>query len=447
LMEGPPLSNLKAKCPAFSKSCPYKTAVAEPIAHAIQRCPGFQGGCPFKDVQSVETVFSLFETLSPEAHQSLPSILKALHEVTAAIRRDGGHEPCPVFSPSVTGCPFKTLTLAGRPLVHELEAVAWRGMLGEMDAPPSQCPFDSPLSKQLKEGTRDAHRKAENVHFVREFIKGRVRKEVYMMMIKDLYHVYTALEECAEACSADPVFGPMHFPHELTRAPALAEDMAFYFGADWRRQPQCAPSAAATKYVERLRAVAATRPSLLLAHSYTRYLGDLSGGRVLMRVAVKTMQLDAASGDGVRFYVFDNVPDSRAFKKQFRASLDALPIDAELASALVDEANAAFVLNMELFRFLDEQMGLADVPVAPSTADPGQCPFLSSGKMSSGVDGAPGSVGSAGGISNCPVHLAFYTSRPWLLHGLLALLALLPIAIAAALAADFAGGKIPALLK
>ena len=186
LMEGPPLSNLKAKCPAFSKSCPYKTAVAEPIAHAIQRCPGFQGGCPFKDVQSVETVFSLFETLSPEAHQSLPSILKALHEVTAAIRRDGGHEPCPVFSPSVTGCPFKTLTLAGRPLVHELEAVAWRGMLGEMDAPPSQCPFDSPLSKQLKEGTRDAHRKAENVHFVREFIKGRVRKEVYMMMIKDL---------------------------------------------------------------------------------------------------------------------------------------------------------------------------------------------------------------------------------------------------------------------
>ena len=170
------------------------------------------------------------------------------------------------------------------------------------------------------------------------------------------YHVYTALEECAEACSADPVFGPMHFPHELTRAPALAEDMAFYFGADWRRQPQCAPSAAATKYVERLRAVAATRPSLLLAHSYTRYLGDLSGGRVLMRVAVKTMQLDAASGDGVRFYVFDNVPDSRAFKKQFRASLDALPIDAELASALVDEANAAFVLNMELFRFLDEQM-------------------------------------------------------------------------------------------
>ena len=46
------------------------------------------------------------------------------------------------------------------------------------------------VSKLLKEGTKTAHRAAENVHYVKEFVKGRVNREIYGRMIAGLYFVY-----------------------------------------------------------------------------------------------------------------------------------------------------------------------------------------------------------------------------------------------------------------
>jgi len=50
------------------------------------------------------------------------------------------------------------------------------------------------LSQELKSGTRKVHRDAERVHFVRNFIKGQISKDLYKEMLSDLYFVYSALE-------------------------------------------------------------------------------------------------------------------------------------------------------------------------------------------------------------------------------------------------------------
>tara|TARA_B110001452_G_scaffold8342_1_gene7322 strand:- start:3837 stop:4946 length:1110 start_codon:yes stop_codon:yes gene_type:complete len=142
------------------------------------------------------------------------------------------------------------------------------------------------LSAQLKQGTKDIHAAAENVHFVREFIQGCCSRAVYAAMLKDLYHVYVALEDAAERCARDDgPFAPLHFPYELARVPSLEADLRSLFGPAWRTAPECQPSEAAEAYVARLRTLSEERPELLVAHTYTRYLGDLSGGRVLMRGA------------------------------------------------------------------------------------------------------------------------------------------------------------------
>merc|ERR1719158_1648718 len=104
-------------------------------------------------------------------------------------------------------------------------------------------------------------------------------------MIKDLYWVYNALEEAARQCKDDPLFGAVNFPAQLEREPSLEQDMTFYFGPSWRELPECEPSEACRKYVARIREVVTEQPALLIAHTYTRYLGDLSGGQVLMRMA------------------------------------------------------------------------------------------------------------------------------------------------------------------
>ena len=51
------------------------------------------------------------------------------------------------------------------------------------------------LSTQLREGTKKSHTMAENVGFVKCFLKGVVEKTSYRKLVANLYFVYSAMEE------------------------------------------------------------------------------------------------------------------------------------------------------------------------------------------------------------------------------------------------------------
>ena len=126
-------------------------------------------------------------------------------------------------------------------------------------------------------------------------------------------------------------------------------NIEYYYGGNW--QDEIAPSIAAQAYVERIHAIAATAPELLIAHSYTRYLGDLSGGQILKGIAQRGMNL--ANGAGTAFYEFDAISDEKAFKNAYRQAMNDLPLDDATAAQIVDEANAAFGMNMAMFNELE----------------------------------------------------------------------------------------------
>jgi heme oxygenase len=204
------------------------------------------------------------------------------------------------------------------------------------------------LASQLREGTKKAHTMAENTGFVTCFLKGVVDKISYRKLVADLYFVYSAMEEEIGRLKGHPVVGPIA-SDALNRRAALEADLAFYFGSDWRQQVNPTPGAEA--YVARLHQVAAESPELLVGHHYTRYIGDLSGGQILKNIAQKAMNL--GDHDGLRFYEFDAIPDEKAFKANYRISLDQLPIDQAMADRIVAEANHAFHLNMVMFQELE----------------------------------------------------------------------------------------------
>jgi heme oxygenase len=88
-----------------------------------------------------------------------------------------------------------------------------------------------------------------------------------------------------------------------------------------------------------------------VGHHYTRYLGDLSGGLILKNIAQKAMNL--SDHDGLNFYTFQAIDDEKAFKGTYRAAMDTLPIDQAMADRIVEEANEAFHLNMNMFKELE----------------------------------------------------------------------------------------------
>lgn len=203
------------------------------------------------------------------------------------------------------------------------------------------------LATKLREGTKKAHSAAENVGFVKCFLRGVVEKNSYRKLVANLYFVYSAIEEEMERHKNHPILSHIYFK-ELNRKKSLEQDLSYYYGTNWREQ--VAPSKAAQDYVQRIHEVSQSEPELLIAQSYTRYLGDLSGGQILKGIAQRGMNLN---GQGIAFYEFQEIPDEKAFKAKYRQALNDLPIDDATADRIVDEANAAFGMNMNMFNELE----------------------------------------------------------------------------------------------
>ncbi|HIK10867.1 MAG TPA: heme oxygenase (biliverdin-producing) [Oscillatoriaceae cyanobacterium M33_DOE_052] len=208
--------------------------------------------------------------------------------------------------------------------------------------------MSSNLATKLREGTKKSHTMAENVGFIKCFLKGVVEKQSYRKLVANLYFVYGAMEEEMARHKHHPILQHIYYP-QLNRKASLEEDLAYYFGTNWREQVGL--STAGSAYVERIREVSATEPELLVAHCYTRYLGDLSGGQILKGIAQKAMGL--SDGIGTSFYEFQDIPDEKEFKNTYREAMNNLPIDDVMAERIVEEANAAFGMNMKMFNELE----------------------------------------------------------------------------------------------
>ncbi|PZO35835.1 MAG: heme oxygenase [Pseudanabaena frigida] len=201
----------------------------------------------------------------------------------------------------------------------------------------------SHLATRLREGTQKSHTAAENTAFMKCFLKGIVEIVPFRKLLANLYLVYSTLEAELKRHADHPIVGKIYFP-EIDRQANLEQDLAFYFGDNWRSE--LIPLKAGQVYVDRLLEISNTDPALLIAHSYTRYMGDLSGGQALKHIIRSA--LDLPSDRGTTFYEFDQLPTieaKRDFKEKYRHTLDALVIDEAAILRIVEEANYAFTLN------------------------------------------------------------------------------------------------------
>lgn len=203
------------------------------------------------------------------------------------------------------------------------------------------------LSVRLRRETRVVHDAAQRNGFLNALAAGQLPGEAYAELTAQHWFVYEALEQAGATMADDPVVAQFLFP-ELVRLPALEADLEFLLGPRWMDQIAALP--ATTTYCTRLRDVAISSATGFVAHHYTRYLGDLSGGQYLGPAIARSFGL---SGDGHRFFVFADVEPS-AFKVYYRSLLDALPWSLGEQADFLAEVDEAYRLNIGL---LDELKG------------------------------------------------------------------------------------------
>ncbi|KUF15282.1 heme oxygenase (biliverdin-producing) [Streptomyces silvensis] len=224
-----------------------------------------------------------------------------------------------------------------------------------MDSAITQRPSFSTL---IRTASHEQHTEAESSSFMSDLLGGLLDVSAYARYTEQLWFVYRALEDAAQTLREDPVAGPFIQP-ELARVAELERDLAHLRGPDWRAGLSALPATAA--YAARVEECARTWPGGYVAHHYTRYLGDLSGGQIIRGKAEQTWGF-ARKGDGVRFYVFEGISNPAAFKRGYRELLDGLDavVPDELEKQrIVDECKFAFVLNTAVFRELGGEFPLS----------------------------------------------------------------------------------------
>lgn len=212
----------------------------------------------------------------------------------------------------------------------------------------------TPLSTRLRDATRPQHEHAETRSFVTELMSGGLGengREAYIALARQHHAIYRALEGAGDRLASSSVVAPFLLS-ELTREPSLAADLQVLAGPRWQ-ELDVLP--ATHRYVERLEAIG--EPATYIAHAYTRYLGDLSGGQIIGRMLQRHYGLEPSE---LTFYAFEQIPKPKPFKDHYRALLDAAALTEAEQEACAEEAKGAFDLNAALFvelgaRFLPAQ--------------------------------------------------------------------------------------------
>ncbi|MBC7581181.1 biliverdin-producing heme oxygenase [Tardiphaga sp.] len=190
-------------------------------------------------------------------------------------------------------------------------------------------------------GTRTLHTEAERSGIIRDLLRGEASRDGYILLQRNLLPAYHALERGLQHHRDTPALAALA-GYRLDRAAPLRADLKAMCGGDYADIPLLAAGEA---YARRITEAAEGDGARLIAHAYTRYLGDLSGGQILRRLLAKNPGLRP---EELSFYDFPDHANLAALKAEYRQALDDAGALAADPRAIIDEGSLAFSLNIEL---------------------------------------------------------------------------------------------------
>lgn len=211
-----------------------------------------------------------------------------------------------------------------------------------------------PLAALLRRETWADHERAQFSPFELSLAQGTISKGGYRQLVANVYPVYRAMEARLDTLAGDELVGQFHIP-ELARVPFLERDLEHFYGPDWREEIVSELLPSTDEYVERIVGVDTVG---FIAHHYTRYMADLSGGLMIFDALRKAWGGD----DGLAYYDFSEIGDAVGFKNAYRQALNDLPLDVEQKLQMIFEVMTAYEHNIEMGKTL------AQLHLAPAGA-------------------------------------------------------------------------------
>lgn len=201
-----------------------------------------------------------------------------------------------------------------------------------------------PFTQALRERTWAGDADLDGSRFMLDLLSGHGSRDDYIALVAQHFFVYEALEATGDRLRESAELACFLTP-QLTRMPAITDDLAFLLGPGWR--DRIAPLPSTRRYVARIDEIAdAAWTGGFIAHHYTRYLGDLTGGSLIRTLMQRRFGFET---NGVGFYLFDQIATPREFRSTYRAQLDAVDWSDVERERVIDEVVHAYRLTTELF--------------------------------------------------------------------------------------------------
>lgn len=211
-----------------------------------------------------------------------------------------------------------------------------------MTAAAAENPMPVSVVTALYLRTKALHLEAERTGIIRDLLRGEASREGYVLLLRNLLPAYREMENGFERHHGSSCLGGLA-NYGLDRAPAIEADLVALSGKDWQRDIPLL--AAGDIYARRIAKAAEGDGARLIAHAYTRYLGDLSGGQILQRLLERSLELRPSE---LSFYDFPRFADLTALKADYRKVLDHAGALASDPQAVIEEGAIAFSLNIDL---------------------------------------------------------------------------------------------------
>tara|TARA_B000000557_G_C20803607_1_gene456688 strand:+ start:840 stop:1418 length:579 start_codon:yes stop_codon:yes gene_type:complete len=179
----------------------------------------------------------------------------------------------------------------------------------------------------LKEATWEHHKRAEEQPFVGMMFGGKLHPKSYAIFLYNQIQQYDVLEDAA---SRNDVLNGLE---DINRYPGLVKDFQELWG-DYGNEGEIPPTLETTKeftkYIEQIEKdpSSESKQKRLMAHVYTRHMGDLMGGQMLAKKVPGSSAM----------YEFQN-PDK--LKGLIRAKLD---------DSMADEVRVAYKFATSTFK-------------------------------------------------------------------------------------------------
>lgn len=205
-----------------------------------------------------------------------------------------------------------------------------------------------PLSQLMRESSKAQHQAAERSTFVVELMGGKLDLDAYTRYLINLAWLYRSLEQQVAEGEPFATSEPL-WDARLNRLDAITEDLENLGVHNWLETTT--PSGAMQSYIDHLDSLDGKADPRLVAHHYTRYLGDLSGGQAISAMVARHYN---AAENQLNFYRFTDIDNLVRYKEAYRANLDALALDDAQIDELIAEVQLAFEKNQSVFEDLHQ---------------------------------------------------------------------------------------------